>query len=165
MQVLPIRRQSRCKSRKAIASESDPLTGEIIDGRYEVEASSASGMGKVYGVLHRASANASPQDDAPDLAQQGDLAARFIRKLARRALGHPNIVRFRFWTDPRGGPYFVMSCSTAATLQAAAPGRAAAHRLFGARPFPVAAGLGAAHAAGVIHRISTGQYHVTGGET
>jgi len=41
--------------------ESDPLTGEIIDGRYEVEAVlGQGGMGKVYGVLHRALANASP---------------------------------------------------------------------------------------------------------
>src|SRR5258708_39754900 len=90
-----------------------------------------------------------------DLGGDADLAARFVQEArAAAAVRHPNVVQISdFGQLPTGAPYFVMDLLLGHTLgeiiKAGGPvpaGRAV--RV--ARQ--VAAGLGAAHAAGVIHR-------------
>jgi len=147
--------------------ESGPLAGEIIDGRYEVEAVlGQGGMGKVYAVLHRALGKRfALKMMRPELAAQGDLAARFIQEARAAALiGHPNVVQISDFGQVSGGtPYFIMELLDGAPLskllrQGGPPSIDFSVRILA----QVAAGLGAAHAAGVIHRdLKPDNIHVT----
>jgi serine/threonine-protein kinase len=148
-------------------AESDPLANEIIDGRYEVEAVlGQGGMGKVYSVLHRALGKRfALKMMRPELAAQGDLAARFIQEARATALiGHPNIVQISdFGQVPGGAPYFVMELLDGAPLSKVLRQGGPPPIEFSVRVLSqVAAGLGAAHAAGVIHRdLKPDNIHVT----
>jgi serine/threonine-protein kinase len=149
----------------------DPLLGKIIDGRYEVLCViGEGGMGTVYEVRHttlgRRFALKVLRRDIAD----AEHTARFIQEAkAAAAIGHPNIVAVSDFgelvipdggslpgSQPRGGapvPYFVMEFLTGISLASLLraektldPRRAADIAL------QCAAGLSAAHAAGVIHR-------------
>jgi serine/threonine-protein kinase len=135
----------------------DPLVGSVVDGRYEVlEVLGEGGMGRVYRVRH----GALGRDFAlkvlrRDMANDHDLAARFVQEAkAAASVHHPHVVQISdFGQLPDGVPYFVMELLVGRTLgeiiKAGGPIPAArAVRL----AKQVAAGLGAAHAAGVIHR-------------
>lgn len=135
----------------------DPLLGTLIDGRYEVYAVlGEGGMGAVYGVRHRAL-------DKPfalkvmraDLARDAQLAARFIQEAkATAAIGHPNIVQITdFGQLATGSPYFVMELLSGEPLAKLIrrDGPVAAARAVDILR-QTASALGAAHAAGVIHR-------------
>jgi serine/threonine-protein kinase len=145
----------------------DPLIGHQVDGRYEVVAViGEGGMGTVYEVRHttlgRRFALKVLRRDIAD----AEHTARFIREAkAAAAIGHPNIVAVSDFGeievpvpgDPsrRGPPvpYFVMEYLTGISL---AQLLRTDRTLDAARAAQIvvqcASGLGAAHAAGVIHR-------------
>jgi serine/threonine-protein kinase len=146
----------------------DPLLGTVIDGRYEVTSViGEGGMGTVYEVRHTALGRRFALKVLRRDIADAEHTARFIQEAkAAAAIGHPNIVAvsdFGEITIPAGRasrpqpsppvPYFVMEhltgISLAALLRAEKtldPMRAADLAL------QCAAGLSAAHAAGVIHR-------------
>jgi serine/threonine-protein kinase len=151
----------------------DPLLGKIIDSRYEViSVIGEGGMGTVYEVRHttlgRRFALKVLRRDLAD----AEHTARFIQEAkAAAAIGHPNIVAVSDFGElviPWGPgdapppssrhpdaavPFFVMEYLTGISLasllraeKTLEPARAADIVL------QCAAGLSAAHAAGVIHR-------------
>jgi serine/threonine-protein kinase len=134
----------------------DPLVGTTVDGRYQVlDGIGEGGMGRVYRVLHAPLHRAFAMKVLRrDLASHADLAARFLHEArATAAIKHPNVVQITdFGHLPGGAPYFVMELLAGETLA----------RAMGGRPLPIdrvvpvlrqiASALGAAHAAGVVHR-------------
>lgn len=135
----------------------DPLLGAVIDHRYEVtQVLGEGGMGTVYRVRHRLlGRNFALKALRRELASDPELPTRFIREAkAAAAIAHPNVVQISdFGVLPSGQPYFVMELLAGRSLSALlwqngplSPGRAV--RIFR----QVAEGLGAAHAAGVVHR-------------
>jgi hypothetical protein len=141
----------------------DPLLGRIVDGRYEVlSVIGEGGMGTVYETRHTTLGRRFAMKVLRrDIADE-EHVTRFIREAkAAAAIGHPNIVAVSDFGElasspPDGAPpvpYFVMEYLTGISLAALlraektlAPVRAAEIAL------QCAAGLAAAHAAGVIHR-------------
>ncbi|MGO9837035.1 MAG: serine/threonine-protein kinase [Polyangiaceae bacterium] len=135
----------------------DPLVGSTVDGRYEVlEILGEGGMGRVYRVRHVTLERAFAMKVLRrDLARDEDLGARFTHEAkATASVKHPNVVQINdFGSFPDGIPYFVMELLVGHTLgeviKAGGPipaGRAV--RIIK----QVARALGAAHAAGVVHR-------------
>jgi serine/threonine protein kinase len=135
----------------------DPLIGTRIDGRYDVVSIlGEGGMGRIYEVRHAALGRAFAMKVLrPDLAQDAELAARFILEAqATASVKHPNVVQITdFGRLPDGVPFFVMELLVGHTLgeviKAAGPlPPARAVRIIR----KVAGALAAAHAAGVVHR-------------
>ncbi len=135
----------------------DPLIGQTVEGRYTVgKIVGEGGMGKVYEVRHLALDRAFAMKALrADLAREGDLSERFIQEAKTTAsVRHPNIVSITdFGRLPDGVPYFVMELlvgeTLAKVLKAGGPIPAArAVRIIR----QVAGALGAAHAAGIVHR-------------
>ncbi len=138
-------------------SASDPLIGALIDGRYEVmEALGEGGMGTVYRVRHHAlQRQFAMKVLRPDLAREPELCSRFIQEARTAAtIAHPNVVQITdYGSVPSGSPYFVMELLDGAPLsrlvkQAGPIPAARAVRIL----VQIAAGIGAAHRAGVVHR-------------
>ncbi|MDF3297125.1 Stk1 family PASTA domain-containing Ser/Thr kinase [Streptomyces tropicalis] len=134
----------------------DPLVGQVLDGRYRVDARIAvGGMATVYRALDtRLDRVLALKVMHPSLAADGSFVERFIREAKSVArLAHPNVVQvFDQGTD---GSYvylameYVAGCTLRDVLRergALAP-RAALDILE-----PVLAALGAAHRAGFVHR-------------
>jgi serine/threonine protein kinase len=135
----------------------DPLVGTRVDGRYDVvSVLGEGGMGRIYEVRHAALARSFAMKVLrPELAQDADLAARFILEAkATASVKHPNVVQITdFGHMPDGAPFFVMELLVGTTLGEiihvggpVAPARAV--RIIR----KVAGALAAAHAAGVVHR-------------
>lgn len=135
----------------------DPLLGARIDGRYEVVSIlGEGGMGRIYEVRHTALDRPFAMKILrPELAQDAELAARFILEAkATASVKHPNVVQITdFGRLPDGVPFFVMELLLGHTL---------GEVLKAGGPLPparavrilrkVAGALAAAHAAGVVHR-------------
>ena len=135
----------------------DPLTGTVVDRRYEVDAPlGEGGMGTVYKVRHMTlNRMFAMKVLRRDLAADAGLAARFLQEgRATAAIRHPSVVAITdFGQLDDGAPYFVMELLTGQTL---------ATRMGGRGPMPpseaagiakkLAEALGAAHAANVVHR-------------
>jgi serine/threonine-protein kinase len=135
----------------------DPLLGARIDGRYEVlSILGEGGMGRIYEVKHTALDRPFAMKILrPELAQDAELAARFILEAkATASVKHPNVVQITdFGRLPDGVPFFVMELLVGHTL---------GEVLKAGGPLPparavrilrkVAGALAAAHAAGVVHR-------------
>jgi len=135
----------------------DPLIGTRVDGRYDVVSIlGEGGMGRIYEVRHAALDRAFAMKILrPELAQDAELAARFILEAkATASVKHPNVVQITdFGRLPDGVPFFVMELLVGHTLgeviKAGGPLPAArAVRILR----KVAGALAAAHAAGVVHR-------------
>lgn len=134
----------------------DPLVGQVLDGRYRVEARIAvGGMATVYRALDtRLDRILALKVMHPTLAADGSFVERFIREAKSVArLAHPNVVQvFDQGTD---GSYvylameYVAGCTLRDVLRerGALQPRAALDILE-----PVLAALGAAHRAGFVHR-------------
>ncbi|PWI18907.1 Stk1 family PASTA domain-containing Ser/Thr kinase [Streptomyces sp. Act143] len=134
----------------------DPLVGQVLDGRYRVEARIAvGGMATVYRALDtRLDRVLALKVMHPGLAADGTFVERFIREAKSVArLAHPNVVQvFDQGTD---GSYvylameYVAGCTLRDVLRdrGALQPRAALDILE-----PVLAALGAAHRAGFVHR-------------
>ncbi|KUM97987.1 serine/threonine protein kinase [Streptomyces cellostaticus] len=134
----------------------DPLVGQVLDGRYRVDARIAvGGMATVYRALDtRLDRVLALKVMHPALAADGSFVDRFIREAKSVArLAHPNVVQvFDQGTD---GSYvylameYVAGCTLRDVLRerGALQPRAALDILE-----PVLAALGAAHRAGFVHR-------------
>ncbi|WP_030319045.1 Stk1 family PASTA domain-containing Ser/Thr kinase [Streptomyces sp. NRRL B-3229] len=134
----------------------DPLVGQVLDGRYRVDARIAvGGMATVYRALDtRLDRVLALKVMHPALAADGIFVERFIREAKSVArLAHPNVVQvFDQGTD---GSYvylameYVAGCTLRDVLRerGALQPRAALDILE-----PVLAALGAAHRAGFVHR-------------
>ncbi|WP_437728703.1 protein kinase domain-containing protein [Sorangium sp. So ce861] len=140
----------------------DPLLGRTIDGRYEVQAVvGEGGMGTVYEVRHKSLGRLfALKVLRRDIAQDAELVARFIQEAkAAAAIGHPNIVAVSDFgaieVEPGQPelPFFVMEFLTGTSLAALLrTERTLPAPRVGEIMLQCAAALGAAHAAGVIHR-------------
>lgn len=134
----------------------DPLVGQVLDGRYRIDARIAvGGMATVYRALDtRLDRVLALKVMHPTLAADGTFVERFIREARSVArLSHPNVVGvFDQGTD---GSYvylameYVAGCTLRDVLRerGALQPRAALDILE-----PVLAALGAAHRAGFVHR-------------
>ncbi|MGW7265514.1 Stk1 family PASTA domain-containing Ser/Thr kinase [Streptomyces sp. NPDC054842] len=134
----------------------DPLVGQVLDGRYRVDARIAvGGMATVYRALDtRLDRVLALKVMHPALAADASFVERFIREAKSVArLAHPNVVQvFDQGTD---GSYvylameYVAGCTLRDVLRerGALQPRAALDILE-----PVLAALGAAHRAGFVHR-------------
>ncbi|SDC23425.1 Stk1 family PASTA domain-containing Ser/Thr kinase [Streptomyces prasinopilosus] len=134
----------------------DPLVGQVLDGRYRVEARIAvGGMATVYRAVDtRLDRVLALKVMHPALAADGSFVDRFIREAKSVArLDHPNVVQVFDQGTDREYVYLAMEYVAGCTLRdvlrerGALQPRAALDILE-----PVLAALGAAHRAGFVHR-------------
>ncbi|MDB1089891.1 Stk1 family PASTA domain-containing Ser/Thr kinase [Streptomyces sp. ACA25] len=134
----------------------DPLLGQVLDGRYRVEARIAvGGMATVYRALDtRLDRVLALKVMHPSLAVDAEFVERFIREAKAVArLDHPNIVGVHDQSADGAYVYLAMEYVAGCTLRdvlrdtGALPPRAVLDLME-----PVLAGLGAAHRAGLVHR-------------
>ncbi|WP_180357148.1 Stk1 family PASTA domain-containing Ser/Thr kinase [Streptomyces sp. TLI_146] len=134
----------------------DPLVGQVLDGRYRVEARIAvGGMATVYRAVDtRLDRVLALKVMHPALAADGSFVERFIREAKSVArLAHPNVVGVFDQGTDGGYVYLAMEYVAGCTLRdvlrerGALQPRAALDILE-----PVLAALGAAHRAGFVHR-------------
>lgn len=134
----------------------DPLVGQVLDGRYRVDARIAvGGMATVYRAVDmRLDRVLAVKVMHPALAADGAFVERFIREAKSVArLAHPNVVQV--FDQGADGPYvylameYVAGCTLRDVLRdrGALQPRAALDILE-----PMLAALGAAHRAGFVHR-------------
>ncbi|MBL1084712.1 Stk1 family PASTA domain-containing Ser/Thr kinase [Streptomyces actinomycinicus] len=134
----------------------DPLVGQVLDGRYRVDARiAAGGMATVYRALDtRLDRVLALKVMHPTLASDGSFVERFIREAKSVArLDHPNVVQV--YDQGADGSYvylameYIAGCTLRDVLRerGAVQPRAALDILE-----PVLAALGAAHRAGFVHR-------------
>ncbi|GAA4230257.1 Stk1 family PASTA domain-containing Ser/Thr kinase [Actinomadura meridiana] len=138
------------------ATGTDPLVGQVLDGRYRIESRVArGGMATVYVARDiRLDRIIAIKVMHPGLATDDDFVARFIGEAkAAAALSHPNVVAVYDQRTDGEHVFLVMEYVAGHTLRDALTtlGR------FGPRAAleimqPVLAALGAAHRAGLVHR-------------
>ncbi|MFF7139949.1 Stk1 family PASTA domain-containing Ser/Thr kinase [Streptomyces nodosus] len=134
----------------------DPLVGQVLDGRYRVDARiAAGGMATVYRAVDtRLDRVLALKVMHPTLAADRSFVERFIREAKSAArLAHPNVVQVFDQGTDRSYVYLAMEYIAGCTLRdvlrerGALQPRAALDILE-----PVLAALGAAHRAGFVHR-------------
>jgi serine/threonine-protein kinase len=135
---------------------SDPLVGQLLDGRYQVGPRLArGGMAVVYEAHdNRLDRTIALKVMHPSLADDEEFVSRFIREAHSAArLSHPNVVAVYDQGADQGHVFLAMELVRGRTLRDLI--RERGHL----RPRealdvlePVLAALGAAHAAGLIHR-------------
>ena len=135
----------------------DPLSGTVVDQRYEVIAPlGEGGMGTVYRVRHvTLDRMFAMKVLRRDLAADKGLAARFLQEArATAAIRHPAVVAISdFGTLEDGAPYFVMDLLVGETLASRMRGRGLlSPREASSIARKLADALSAAHAANVVHR-------------
>lgn len=144
------------RDRTPLTGETD-LTGEVLDGRYRIEAKLATGgMGEVYRATHVHIGRVSAiKVIGRDQALHPDSASRFRREaLHASRIAHPNVCAlYDFGVTPTGRLYLAMEYIEGVTLRQALE---ATPRFSPARVVAIAqqcaAGLQAAHALGIVHR-------------
>lgn len=135
----------------------DPFIGTIVDHRYEVfSLLGEGGMGIVYQVRHTSLGRSRAMKVLrQELARDQVLSARFVQEAkAAAVVCHPSVVEIMdFGVLPTGQAYFVMELLVGRLLSdlIRQHGRIGADRAVGILR-QTAQGLGAAHAAGVVHR-------------
>ncbi|NGO49309.1 Stk1 family PASTA domain-containing Ser/Thr kinase [Streptomyces ureilyticus] len=134
----------------------DPLVGQVLDGRYRIDARIAvGGMATVYRAVDtRLDRVLALKVMHPGLAADATFVDRFIREAKSVArLAHPNVVQvFDQGTD---GPYVYLAMEYVAgcTLRDVLSERGALHPRAALDILePVLAALGGAHRAGFVHR-------------
>ena len=135
------------------------LTGEIIDGRYQLTRVVASGgMATIYAALDlRLDRQVAVKVMHPHLAQDEQFVTRFIREAkAAASLSHPNIVSVLDQGWNQGGVpcvFIVMELVEGATLRdyLHEQGALSVERALQIMT-PVASALAAAHKLGIVHR-------------
>lgn len=134
----------------------DPFIGQLLDGRYRIEARIAvGGMGTVYRAVDtRLDRVLAVKVMHPSLAADDSFVERFIREAKSAArLAHPNVVQVFDQGTDGACVYLAMEYIAGCTLRellrerGALQPRAALDVLE-----PVLAALGAAHRAGLVHR-------------
>src|SRR6059058_852470 len=139
-----------------MAAGPDPLIGQLVDGRYAVEARIAvGGMATVYLALdRRLEREVALKVMHPHLADDPQFTARFIREARAAArLPHPGVVAVFDQGEDHGLLYLAMEHLVGRTLREVldelgvlTPGEALDVLE------PVLDALAAAHAAGIVHR-------------
>lgn len=137
-------------------SNTDPLLGHVLDGRYEILRKLArGGMATVYlATDRRLTRTVAVKVMHDNLGSDQDFASRFDREARAAArLSHPNVVSVFDQGMDAGRPYMVMEYVEGSTLRSLItreapmePQRALDLLI------PVAAAVAAAHEAGIIHR-------------
>lgn len=135
------------------------LTGEVIDGRYQLTRIVASGgMATIYAALDlRLDRHVAVKVMHPHLAQDEQFVTRFIREAkAAASLSHPNIVSVLDQGWNQGGVpcvFIVMELVEGATLRdyLHEQGALSVERALQIMT-PVASALAAAHKLGIVHR-------------
>ena len=135
------------------------LTGEVIDGRYQLTRIVASGgMATIYAALDlRLDRHVAVKVMHPHLAQDEQFVTRFIREAkAAASLSHPNIVSVLDQGWNQGGApcvFIVMELVEGATLRdyLHEQGALSVERALQIMT-PVASALAAAHKLGIVHR-------------
>ncbi|MCZ7413801.1 MULTISPECIES: Stk1 family PASTA domain-containing Ser/Thr kinase [unclassified Streptomyces] len=138
------------------ATLQDPMIGQVLDGRYRVEARiAAGGMATVYRAVDtRLERVLALKVMHPSLVHDGSFVERFIREAKAVArLDHPNVVNVFDQGMDGSCVYLAMEYVAGCTLRdvlarrGALQPRAALDILE-----PILAALGAAHRAGLVHR-------------
>ncbi len=139
-----------------MSHDADPMTGRVLDGRYEIGARIArGGMASVYEAHDlRLARDMAVKIMHDDLGDDTDFASRFVREARAAArISHPNVVAVTDQGDDRGRLFIVMEHVRGHTLRDAvrehapmAPARALALME------QVLQALAAAHAQGIVHR-------------
>ena len=138
--------------------DEDPMLGAVLGGSYEIlRMVGEGGMGRVYEARHQrlTTKRFAVKMLHPDLARQPDVVTRFQREAeASSVLSHPNVVDvFDVSSSADGRPFIVAELLQGEELGnhldrvGKMPAHAAAHVVR-----QVCAALGAAHAAGIVHR-------------
>ncbi len=140
-----------------LQAERDPLISRVVDGRYEVlDVIGEGGMGTVYRVQHKQLGRQFALKALKRaFAHDKELASRFIQEAkAAAAIGHPGLVQITdFGQLAEGQPYFTMELLEGEPLSAIIAKGGPLPAAQAARSVrQLAEALGAAHAAGVIHR-------------
>ncbi|WP_306967673.1 Stk1 family PASTA domain-containing Ser/Thr kinase [Streptomyces afghaniensis] len=134
----------------------DPLVGQVLDGRYRIDARIAvGGMATVYRAVDtRLDRVLALKVMHPSLAVDGSFVERFIREAKSVArLAHPNVVQVFDQGTDGGYVYLAMEYVAGCTLRDVLRERGALqpHAALDILE-PVLAALGAAHRAGFVHR-------------
>ncbi|MFI6206550.1 Stk1 family PASTA domain-containing Ser/Thr kinase [Streptomyces sp. NPDC051041] len=134
----------------------DPLVGQVLDGRYRVDARIAvGGMATVYRAVDtRLDRVLALKVMHPTLAADGSFVERFIREAKSVArLAHPNVVQVFDQGTDGAYVYLAMEYVAGCTLRDVLRGRGALQPRAALDILePVLAALGAAHRAGFVHR-------------
>ncbi len=134
----------------------DPLVGQVLDGRYRVDARIAvGGMATVYRALDtRLDRVLALKVMHPALAADGTFVERFIREAKSVArLAHPNVVQVFDQGTDGSYVYLAMEYVAGCTLRDVVRDRGALQPRAALDILePVLAALGAAHRAGFVHR-------------
>ncbi|MBA0050309.1 Stk1 family PASTA domain-containing Ser/Thr kinase [Streptomyces sp. AJS327] len=134
----------------------DPLIGQVLDGRYRVDARIAvGGMATVYrGLDTRLDRELALKVMHPSLASDGVFVERFIREAKSAArLAHHNVVGVFDQGTASGYVYLAMEYISGCTLRDVLRDRGALQPRAALDVLePVLAALGAAHRAGLVHR-------------
>ncbi len=135
------------------------LTGEVIDGRYQlIRIIASGGMATIYAALDlRLDRNVAVKIMHPHLAQDDQFVSRFIREAkAAASLSHPNIVAVLDQGWNQGGTpcvFIVMELVEGSTLREylQSQGNLSIEKML-SMIIPVANALAAAHKMGIVHR-------------
>jgi hypothetical protein len=137
-------------------SSSDPLLGQVLDGRYRIESIlGEGGMGLVYKAVHTAlNKPLAIKVLRPEVSKNEQIVARFRQEAqSASAIGNQHIIDISdFGVLGDGSTYFVMEFLTGQSLTGAMESeRFPTERTIGIAK-QLANALGAAHEIGVVHR-------------